>query len=206
MAADDAPQVDPDDLRDRPERWPVVDTRDIHRDAWVVAMREDTVHRPGHPEETFPRLSVEHAGAVMVLAVDDAERVCCIRQYRHAAGGSFVEIPAGLRDSDEDEAPVDTAKRELREEAELRAEEWTQLLSTFPSAGITSERHEIFLARGLSHWDRGDFEMHAEEAELEKFWVPFEALLEAVLDGRVAEAPLVNAVLCYDALKRRGRL
>ena len=83
------------DLADEHLSWPVVGTRDLHRDDWVVALREDVVQRPGHPEETFGRLVVEHPGAVVVLALDEEERVCCLRQYRHAAGGVFIELPAG---------------------------------------------------------------------------------------------------------------
>ena len=41
---------------------------------------------------------------------------------------------------------------------------------------------------------------------MEKIWVPVDELLEAVLDGRVREAPLAAAVLAYDVLKRRDRL
>ena len=74
-------------------------SREIHRDNWVVALREDTVQRPDHPDETFGRLVLEHPGAVIVLAVDDEERVCCIRQYRHAGGAVFVELPAGICDA-----------------------------------------------------------------------------------------------------------
>ncbi|MCW2710148.1 MAG: hydrolase, partial [Marmoricola sp.] len=66
--------------------------------------------------------------------------------------------------------------------------------------------HHIYLARGLSHSDRGDFELHAEEAEIEQIWVPFEELLDAVLAERVREGPLVAAVLAYEVLKRRGQL
>ena len=183
----------------------MVGTRDLHRDDWVVALREDVVQRPGHPGESFRRLVVEHPGAALVLAVDDQERVCCIRQYRHAAGGVFVELPAGLCDQD-GEDPQLTAVRELREEAELQAERWRHLVSLFPSAGITGELHHIYLATGLSHADRGDFQLHAEEAEIEKVWVPVEELLGAVLDGRVREGPTASAVLTYDALRRRGRL
>ena len=193
------------DLSDRPLVWPVVGSREIHRDSWVVVLREDQVQRPDHPEETFARLVVEHPGAVVVLALDDQERACCILQYRHAGGGVFVELPAGLCDA-EGEDPEVTAARELQEEVELRAEHWQHLLSTYPSAGISGELHHIFLATGLSHSDRGDFELHAEEAELEQVWVPVEDLLDAVLDGRVREGPLANAVLAYDVLKRRGRL
>ena len=185
--------------------WPVLESREIHRDAWVVVVREDVVHRPDHPDERFARLSVQHPGAVIVMAVDDDERVLCLRQYRHTSGFEFVEIPAGLRDAG-DEPAVETAKRELHEEAELAAESWRQLLSTFPSAGITDEVHEIFLARGLSHAPRGDFELKHEEAEMQSLWVPFEELLEAVLAGRVRQGPIAQAVLAYDALKRRDRL
>jgi ADP-ribose pyrophosphatase len=193
------------DIADRPLEWPVTDSREIHRDDWVVVVREDTVQRPGHPEEGFARLVVEHPGAVVVLAVDDRERVCCIRQYRHAGQAVFIELPAGLCDAEGEDLQV-TAARELREEVELQAEHWRHLLTTYPSAGITSEIHHLYLATGLSHADRGDFELHAEEAELEQLWVPLEELLEAVLDGRVKEGPLANAVFAYDALKRRDRL
>ena len=184
--------------------WPVVESHDLHRDDWVVALREDTITRPGHPEE-FSRISLEHPGAVVVLAVDADERVMCLRQYRHTSGHEFVELPAGLRDAG-DEPAVETAKRELQEEVELEASDWRLLLSTYSSAGISDEVHEIFLARGLTDAPRGDFEMEHEEAEMERFWVPYDDLLEAVLDGRVRQGPLVQAVLAYSVLRSRGTL
>jgi 8-oxo-dGTP pyrophosphatase MutT (NUDIX family) len=193
------------ELADAHLSWPVLGSRDIHRDTWVVVLREDIVQRPGHPDETFGRLVVEHPGAALVLAIDDEERVCCIRQYRHAAGGVFIELPAGLCDRD-GEDPQLTAERELREEVELKAEHWRHLVSLYPSAGITGELHHIYLATGLSSEGRGDFELHAEEAEIEKVWVAVDELLEAVLDGRVQEGPVAAAVLTYDALRRRDRL
>ncbi len=191
-------------LADRPMSWPVVSSHDLHRDDWVVALREDVITRPGHPEQ-FSRLSLEHPGAVIVLAVDDDERVICLRQYRHTTQREFVELPAGLKDAG-DEPPVETAKRELREEVELEASEWRLLLSTFGSAGISDEVHDIFLARGLSHAPRGDFEMRHEEAEMQTFRVPMADLLDAVLDGRVRQGPLAQAVLAYEVLKQRGTL
>ena len=194
--------TDPGEPADRPGSWPVVGTRRHYDGGWVVGLREDDVHRPGHPEEVFGRLVLEHPGAVVVLAVDDDERVCCLRQYRHASQGVMVELPAGIRD-EAGEDPVETAARELLEEAELRAEHWRLLAASWPSAGITAERHLVYLARGLSHADRGDFELRA---EIEVFWPPFDDLLEAVLDGRVQEGPLMIAVLTYDALRRRDRL
>lgn len=192
-------------LADRAASWPVVRSQEVYRDEWVVAVRKDVITRPEHPEQEFARITVEHPGAVIVLAVDDDERVLCLRQYRHASGHVFVELPAGLRDAD-DEPPVETAKRELREEAEMSATSWRRLLSTYPSAGLTDEVHEIFLARDLTPVSRGDFEMKHEEAEIEVFWTPVDDLIEAVLTGRVRQGPLAQAVLAYDAHRRRGTL
>ena len=185
--------------------WPVTASVDLHRDDWLVALRSDTIHRPGHPEETFARVVLEHPGAVIVLAVDDDERVVCVRQYRHPATGTFLELPAGLRDSD-GEDPLETAKRELLEEVELEAKEWRELFALHPSAGISAERHVFYLARGLAAGDRGDFALEHEEAEMEVLWVRVDDLVDAVLDGRVTEEPIAVAVLAYDALRRRGRL
>jgi ADP-ribose pyrophosphatase len=194
------------ELADEPETWPVTGSRDLFRGDWLMALRADRVRRPGADgEEPFERWVFEHPGAVIVLAVDDRERVCCLRQYRHAVGGRLVELPAGLRDSD-NEDPLETARRELREEAELEAGEWRQLFELYPSAGITDERQACFLARDLTPVSRGDFALEHEEADMELLWVPVDELAEAVLDGRIHESPVVVCVLAYLALRQRGAL
>jgi ADP-ribose pyrophosphatase len=194
------------DLADTPASWPVTASRDLYRGDWLMALRADRVRRPGaQDQEPFERWVFEHPGAVIVLAVDDQERVCCLRQYRHPAGARLVELPAGLRDSD-GEDPLETARRELREEAELEAREWRQLFDLYPSAGITDERQACFLARDLTPVSRGDFALEHEEADMELLWVPVDDLADAVLDGRVSESPVVVCVLAYLALRQRGAL
>jgi ADP-ribose pyrophosphatase len=194
------------DVADSPERWPVSGSRDLYRGDWLVALRADRVRRPGaDSEEPFDRWVVEHPGAVIVLAVDDRERACCLRQYRHPAGGRFIELPAGLRDAG-DEDPLDTAKRELREEVELEAAEWRLLFDLYPSAGITNERQVCYLARDVRSVSRGDFTPEHEEADMERLWVPVDDLVDAVLDGRVSESPIAACVLAYAVLRQRGEL
>ena len=183
------------ELADIPEQWPVVQTEDRHRDDWVVALREDWIQRPGAPEEEpFSRLVLEHPGAVVVLAVDDEERVLCLWQYRHPAGRRFVELPAGLLDVD-GEDPAVTAQRELVEEAGLAADSWTHLGTSYSSPGISSEIHQYYLARGLREVERGDFVAHHEEADMQTGWVPYAELRAAALDGRLTDAHTMLAVL-----------
>ena len=186
----------PGELRDVPESWPVVATEDLYRTEWVMALRLDELHAPGD-DRAFPRLVLEHPGAVIVLAVDDQRRAYCLWQYRHPAQQRFVELPAGLLDAD-GESPEATARRELREEAGLEAEEWTPLGTTWSSPGISSEVMHFFLARGLSD-ATSDFERTHEEADMSGDWVPLEDLRAAVLAGHVGDGPLVQAVLLAEA-------
>lgn len=181
-------------MADVPEAWPVVGSEDLHRDDWVVALRADRIHAPGTDGPVFRRLVLEHPGAVVVLALDEEERVCCVRQYRHPAGHRFVELPAGLLDVAGEE-PVEVARRELREEVGLQAGSWTFLTATYSSPGISEERMHFFVARDLQPADRGDFELQHEEADMTVEWVPFTDLHAAVLDGRVQDAPVALAVL-----------
>lgn len=182
-------------LADQPESWPVVASADLHRDDWVVALRADQINRPGHlDEKPFRRLVLEHPGASIVLAVDDEERVFCLRQYRHPARRRFVELPAGLCDG-EAEDPLEVARRELREEAGLEAGEWTHLTSAYCSPGISAEVMHFYLARDLSAAERGDFVLEHEEADMETMWVPFADLHAAAVSGEIGDAPVVLAVL-----------
>lgn len=192
-------------IADVPEKWPVESSTDLHRDDWVVAFRSDHVRSPHDASgTTFRRLVVEHPGAAVAMAIDDEDRVLCLRQYRHPAGMRFVELPAGICDV-EGEDPLQTAVRELREEAEFEADRWTHLLSVWATPGISAERHHLYVAEGLRAVDRGDFALHAEEADMEVVWVPFEELLEGVLAGRITDAPVALAVLTVHARRQRGQ-
>lgn len=182
---------------DRPESWPVHDSTEVWAGAAPFSVRRDQISVPGHPEEKFGRLVLDHPGAAVVLAVDDQERALVLHQYRHPAGMRFVELPAGLLD-EPDEDPLDAARRELHEEGMLVAETWTHLLGCYPSPGLSSERIEIYLARDVTPApDRGAFEPAHEEAEMTSSWVPVADLVRGVLDGRLTDGPLALAVLAY---------
>ena len=183
-------------------------TEDIWRGAAPFAVRRDLVSLPGDSdgEETFGRVVVEHPGAVVILALDEHERALVLTQYRHPSGIRFVELPAGLLDKP-GEDPVLAAQRELLEEAACEAEHWTHLSTMYTSPGISSERIEIYLARGLTRVpDRGGFELHHEEADMTLHWAALDDLVDAVLARRLTDGPVQVAVLTYLALRERGAL
>ena len=189
-------------VADQAETWPVHEVEDIWSGPAPFSVRRDTLSAPDRPEVTFGRLVLEHPGAVVVLALDEQDRVLVLHQYRHPVGHRLVELPAGLLDV-EGEDPLVTAQRELREEALVLAERWQHLLTTYSSPGLTSEVIHYYVAQGLSAApDRDGFEPEHEEADMTLEWVPLDELLTAVREGRVADGPTAFAVLAYLQLLR----
>lgn len=145
---------------------------------------------------------VVHPGAVAVLVLDDDDRVLLIKQYRHPVRTRDWEIPAGLLDM-QHETPLEAAKRELAEEADLVASEWAVLADYFTTPGGSDEAIRIYLARGLADAP----EVHAredEEADMEVRWAPLDACVDAVLSRRVGNPSLTVGVLAAHASRARG--
>jgi ADP-ribose pyrophosphatase len=141
---------------------------------------------------------MHHQGASAVAAVDDAGRVVLIRQYRHAAGGYLWELPAGVLAS-ASEAPVECARRELREEAGLAAQRLESLGSILTTPGFCDERIHLFLARGLDHvgHDRDHDEDIVDVRE-----VPLDEALAMIRRGEIVDGKtIVGLYRAADALR-----
>jgi ADP-ribose pyrophosphatase len=140
---------------------------------------------------------VDHTGAVAVLARDADGRVLLINQYRHPIRSRDWELPAGLLDV-VGEDPLAAAQRELAEEADLVAEQWSELLMFATSPGGSDETIRVYEARGLSAAPEA-FARTEEEAELVLRWVPLAEAVEAALAGRLHNSILLVAVLAAHA-------
>jgi ADP-ribose pyrophosphatase len=139
-----------------------------------------------------------HPGGAAVVALDDAGRVCLLRQYRHAAGGWLTELPAGK--IDDGEPPLECAQRELAEEAGVTARQWEKLGECLSSPGILTEVLHLFLARDLA-----PAEARPEEHEVfETHWVPLEEAVDLAARGQLRDAKsLIGLFWARERLKAR---
>src|SRR3974390_3173725 len=184
------------------ERWPVVSSAELTRSR-LVTVRTDEVRTPEN--QLAERDVVLHPGAVAALALDAADRILMIRQYRHPLGRLLWEIPAGLRDV-AGEDPWVTAQRELIEETGYRARDWRVLADYYSSPGFSTERLRIFLARGLEPVPAAErqFVPRDEEAHLLLDWLPLDEAVRKVFADELHNGPAVLAIMAGYAARSEG--
>ncbi len=189
-------------IHDSAEHWPVAGSAELLRTR-LIAVRTDQVRTPD--DHLAERNVVLHPGAVAVLALDDADRILMIRQYRHPVGSLLWEIPAGLRDVPGEQLQV-TAARELAEEAGYRASHWQVLADYYSSPGYSTERLRIFLARDTEPVPAAerDFVPEAEEAHLLVEWVPLDEAVRKVFAGQLHNGTTALAVMAGYAARSQG--
>jgi 8-oxo-dGTP pyrophosphatase MutT (NUDIX family) len=169
---------------------------------WVIDVHTDDVRMPDG--SVAQRDVIDHPGAVAVVALDDADQVVLVRQYRHPVRAHLLELPAGLLDL-EGEPAVDAARRELYEEAAVTASDWHVLLDLHTSPGMTSEAIRIYLARGLSDVAAGDrYSSEHEEVTMTVERVPLDELVRMALAGELTNGPSVAGVLATRTVRAAG--
>lgn len=189
-----------DEVADVEAAWPVVSSERAYASGYLDVDVDVIVSPQG---EEHRRVVVRPHGAVGVLALDDDDRLLLVVQYRHPVGARLVELPAGTLDVP-GESPQDAAARELAEEADVVAAHWSPLVSLVSSGGYSSEVCQVYRAGGLTPVPEAErTERQAEEADMEQWWVPFDRVVDAVLDGRVRDATMVAAVLAEAARRAR---
>ena len=165
-------------------------SEEILKGKFLHAFRDQVVMPNG---STSIREYFKHPGAAMVIPLlsehDGGCTVVMERQFRYPLGEVMVEFPAGKRDADE--SLLVCAQRELREETGYTATHWARAGSVCPAIAYSTERIDIWFARGLTRGaqrlDQGEF--------LEVFSATSEELLTWCRDGTITDSKTLTGVM-----------
>ena len=167
----------------------------------VISLDVDVVRFPDGSVGELEMIRHPGASAVVPFLSDprgEDPQVLMIRQYRYAADGYLLEIPAGRLDPGED--PRHCALRELKEETGCSAERVDHLFTMYTTPGFTDEKIHLFMATGLA---AGEAKRESDEfLDLEP--MPLSRALELVEAGEIKDAKTALGLL-FAAGFRAGR-
>jgi len=154
----------------------VLKSKEIYKNPWIK-VREDKVIRPGGEEGLFG--IVEGASGSSVVALTKDDKVYLVKEYHYAQNETTYEVPSG--GIDKDETPLESAKRELKEETGLTANKWTDLGYINPLTVVAEELEE------------GEI-LDKEKDLIEVTKISFKEALNMVLNGEITHSASVVAI------------
>jgi ADP-ribose pyrophosphatase len=152
----------------------------------LLKVRRLTVQLPNG--RVSHREMIRHPGAAAMIALDGEGNLVLERQWRAPLDRAFWEVPAGKIDPGE--TPFDCARRELIEEAGVKANKWVYLGTMHNAIGYSNERIAVYLAQQLEPVDR-----HLDDNEfinLKK--IPWKEALAMTRDGSITDVKTIIAL------------
>ena len=174
---------------------PTLTSSEALAESGYLSFRLDTIRFPDGHEAT--RAIVGHPGAVALVVIDQDERWLLVRQYRHAAGRTLLEIPAGTRERDE--APEATAAREVREETGYAAGRLDRLGGMWMVPGWGEEYIDFYAARDLT---AAPLPQDDDEYLSEPIRLTLDEVYAAVDAGDIQDAKTIAALTLYERSRR----
>lgn len=173
--------------------WKTLSSKEVYRNKWF-RIREDKVIRPDGKGGIYGVLEVKPS--VSIVAVNDNHEIAFVEQWRYPHNKFSIEIPSGGSDP-EDKSVLESAKRELSEEAGIKASKWTFLGSIDQSNGATNDTCHLFLAEDIKVFNQ----KLGEDESIKLKWIKFDEALRMILDNKITHAGSIVTILKVDKIR-----
>lgn len=167
--------------------WQTLSTKPVYENPWI-SIREDQVINPSGGNGIYGVVHMKNK-AIGIIPLDKEGYTYLVGQYRYTLNEYSWETPMGGGQIDVD--PLESAKRELKEETGFVAEKWTFIAHIHTSNSVTDEDGYIFLAEELTAGETA-FE---ETEDLAIMKVHLKDAVEMIMDNRITDALSVAGIL-----------
>jgi len=179
---------------DKKNPWTTLSVREIYENRWIK-VDEYQVINPAGGNGIYGKVHFKNK-AIGIVALDENDNTWLVGQWRYTLDEWSWEIPEG--GGAMTETPLDSAKRELKEETGLTATDWKQIIRTHLSNSVSDEEGFIFLAEGLT---QGNIELEDTEADMKSWKLPLREAVQMVVDGKITDSLSVMGLLAVARLK-----
>lgn len=174
--------------------WKTLSNQKVYENNWI-RLEEHQVINPAGGKGIYGKVHFKNK-AIGIIPLDTDENTWLVGQHRYTLDAYSWEIPEG--GCPLGTLPLDSAKRELKEETGISANRWQQIMTFHTSNSVTDEQGFIFLAEDLSF---GENALEETEADLVVKKLPFRNALEMVMNGEITDSMSVAGILKVARLK-----
>ncbi len=178
--------------------WRTISVEERYSTPWIAVSHHEVIDPSGRPG-IYGVIHFKNL-AVGIVPLDAEFNTWIVGQYRYPLGTYSWEIPEG--GGRRDLPPIESARRELREEVGIEATRWTEILRMDLSNSASDEEAILFVAQDLSFFEPEPD--HNEELAMRK--LPFEELYAMVLRGEIRDSLTVTAVMKVKLMLLDGSL
>lgn len=176
--------------------WTTLNSELTFETPWIKVTKYDVLTPAGKPG-LYGVVSFKNM-AIGVLPLDKDYNTWLVGQWRYPLNEYSWEIPEGGGPHGID--PIESAKRELKEETGLIAKKYTYLGRIHTSNSVCDEVGYLYVAQELELTEAEPEE--TEDLQIKK--LPFKEAHEMVMDGRITDSLSIAAILKTRILIDKG--
>lgn len=174
--------------------WKTLSASEKYDNRWIN-VTEYQVINPAGSKGIYGKVHFKNK-AIGIVALDNENNTWLVGQWRYTLNEWSWEIPEGGGPLAID--PIESAKRELKEETGLQASQWTMIQRVHLSNSVSDEEGLLYLAEGLKD---GEPALEETEADLRVWKLPFREALQLVFDGKITDSLSVIGLLRTSQLR-----
>lgn len=173
-------------MRKKHGPWTILSSKKMYKNQWIEILQDEVI-RPDNKRGIFG--VIKQRGGVSVLPIDDKGFVYLTEEFHYAIGRNSLETVSGGIEGKE--TPLAAAKRELKEELGIVANEWLDRGLVDPLTTVLSSPQRLFLAKGLKFY-KSDQE-GTETITIVK--IPLSEAIAKVLKSEITHGPSCVLIL-----------